>query len=75
MIALVMAQDDQMKIRYTNFRKEFPILKMDKKAFSRWFYIERFWSGKLIHIGIKHCMICLDFRGDLFEELTGKKAP
>jgi hypothetical protein len=75
LIALVMALDISMKITYTNFRKEFPVIRNDRKAFSKWFYIDRYWSGKLIHIGIRHHMVCLDFRGDLFEELTGKKAP
>jgi len=47
------------KIRYTNFKKKFPI---SATAFSRLFYIEKHWSGKIIEIGIKHHQISFDFR-------------
>lgn len=59
-----------MKVRYTNFKKEFPAV---GGAFKKWWYFDRHWKGKLILIGIKHHQITLDFRGDLFEEMTGKK--
>lgn len=59
-----------MKISYTNFRKEFP--NMGKRNFQSWFFIKRYWKGKLICIVIKHHQITLDFRGDLVKEMTGE---
>ena len=64
-----------MKVSYTNFKKEFPVVREGKCVFDRWFYFKRFWSGKLINIGMKHHQITIDLRGDFFQEMTGKKAP
>jgi len=61
-----------MKIRYVNFKKEFPAVASGRCAFKKWFYFNRMWSGKIINIGIKHHQITIDLRGDLFYELTGK---
>jgi len=42
-------------------------------AFQRWFYISRFWSGKIIYIGIKHWCISLDFRVNWIRDLIESK--
>ena len=63
----------QIRIRYTNFKKEFKSVREGRCIFERWLYFERLWHGKLICIGIKHYQITLDFRGDLVKELIGKK--
>ena len=58
-----------MKIRFVNYRKEFP--NMSQAAFSDLFtYVER-WDGSLIYFGIKHFVICLDFRDNVVEDLVG----
>lgn len=61
-----------MKVRYTNFKKEFPAVREGRIAFQKWFYFERMWGGKLIYISVKHHQITLDFRGCIIDELTGK---
>lgn len=62
-----------MKISYTNFKKEFPSVRDGKAVFNSWLQVNRYWGGKLVTIGVKHHQLTIDFRGDLFEELTGKK--
>jgi hypothetical protein len=58
------------KINYTNFRKEYGIC--GAMAFKRWFYFERFWSGKIINIGIKHFHVSFDFRKNWLMDMLGK---
>ncbi len=58
------------KIRYTNFRKEFP--NCTEGCFKRWFVIERFWGGKIIDVQIKHHQISFDFRANwLLDMING----
>jgi len=58
-----------MKISYINYKKEFP---NNRGLFKDWFKIDRYFKGRLIHISVKHRSIVLDFRKDLFFEMTGK---
>lgn len=60
-----------MKIRYINYRKDFP--SMGKGAFSRWFTFSRHWGGKIIEIGIRHHAINLDLRKDFISDMTNGK--
>ena len=55
------------KIRFINYRKA-----VSANSFKKWFYIRRYWSGRLIHIGVRHYAIAIDLRGDFFEEMTGQ---
>ena len=64
-----------MRIRYVNYRKEFPGKGMGKTCFTKWFCIRRYWSGKIICIRVKHHEISLDFRRDWVADMMGKKAP
>ena len=52
-----------MKIEYTNFKREFMAVRKGYCVFDKWFCVERFWSGKLITISIKHHQITIDLRG------------
>ena len=47
------------KISYCNFRKRYPNM---GDCFKRWFMIQRYWSGQIINISIKHHVFGLDFR-------------
>jgi hypothetical protein len=58
------------KIRYTNFRKEFP--GCVDGCFQKWFSIERFWYGKIIDINFKHYQISFDFRKDWLLDMVTK---
>lgn len=42
-----------MKVRFINYKKQFPNL-AGGKAFSRWFWIDSFFDGKMIHINVKN---------------------
>lgn len=48
-------------IRLINYKKTFPNLQ-GGKAFSRWFWVDTFFNGKLIHISVKHYTLEFDFR-------------
>ena len=61
-----------MNISYTNFKKEFPVVREGRYCFDKWFYFKRFWSGKLINIGIKHHQITIDIRGNWKKDLLGE---
>lgn len=58
-----------MKIEYVNYRKEFPTM---GQTHQQWFSFERYWSGKLWHIGVKHHCLILDFRTDVIGDMMGK---
>jgi hypothetical protein len=62
-----------VKISYVDFKKEFPVLKGDGQIFNKFFYIKKYWNGKIIVIGFKSHQITFDFRGNFFNEMTGKK--
>lgn len=48
------------KIRFTNYRKEFPNISSD--AFQTPFRINRYWRNRIIEIHIKHYSVSFDFR-------------
>jgi hypothetical protein len=48
------------KVSYTNFRKQYP--NMGKNCFTKWFSFQRFWSGRIWNISVKHHQVSLDFR-------------
>jgi hypothetical protein len=50
------------KIQFTNYRKEFP--NMSENCMKQLLSVNRYWSGGIIVIGIKHYSISLDFRKD-----------
>lgn len=50
------------KIRFMNYRKEFPV--MGDNCFRDWFWIQRLWKNRLIFIHVKHFALVLDFRMD-----------
>lgn len=54
------------RISYCNYRKQYPNI---GPCFADWFYIRKYWSGKLIHIGIKHHCVVLDLRGDWVSDM------
>lgn len=62
-----------MKIRYTNFKKEFPSVREGRCIFSKWFEFKRYWNGKLIYISVKHHQLTIDMRTteSLIKDLKG----
>lgn len=50
-----------MKVRLINYKKAFPNLQ-GGKAFSKWFWVDNFYQGKMIHLNFKHYAIEFDFR-------------
>lgn len=44
------------------------------RCWSRWLYIDRKWSGKIVHIGIRQWALILDFRKDWLAEFLGENA-
>ena len=55
-----------MKVKYVNYRKEFPTLTNS----TRWFSFDRYWSGKLIHVSVKHHCLIFDFRKNWLEDMA-----
>lgn len=57
-----------MRIRYVNYKKEFPghVIKYS------WFRIKKYWSGKLIHFCFLHNSIIIDLRKDFIRDMMGK---
>lgn len=51
----------KLKVRLINYKKLYPNLQ-GGKAFSRWFWYDTFYAGKMIHINIKHYALEFDFR-------------
>jgi len=56
------------KVSYTNYRKEFPGL--GESAFTKWFWLRRYWSGRIWNFGIKHHQISLDFRLSWLDDMV-----
>ncbi len=50
-----------MKIRFINYKKQFPNL-AGGKAFSRRFWVDSLFDGKIIHINVKHYTLEIDLR-------------
>lgn len=48
-----------MKIRYINYKKKYSKL---GKSFHAWVSFDRFFSGKVIHINVKHHTLEIDLR-------------
>lgn len=59
------------KIRYVNWHKEYPQSKGN--CWRSWFSFERYWSGQLVYITIKHHSLTLDFRRDWWHDLMHKE--
>jgi len=47
------------EISYTNYRKEYGT---HAKCFTSCFRVDRYWSEKIITIGVKHHAVTFDFR-------------
>ena len=47
-------------------------VKYDKggHGFKRWFSVQRFWSGKLVHINCRRWSLVLDFRGNWLADMA-----
>ena len=54
------------RVHYTNYQNKYG----PAGGFKRWFYIDRFWYGRIIHIGVRHYAITLDFRGDWLADMA-----
>lgn len=61
------------RIRYTNFRKEYPEHHMEQ-VFGQWFSVRRYWSGRIINVTVKWHQLTLDFRLDAMADLLGPNA-
>lgn len=48
------------RVSYTNFRKEYG--KNAAGAFRSWFFVRRYWGGRIINAGIRHHVVSFDFR-------------
>lgn len=57
------------KIRFTNYKREFP--KMGKDCFSKPFWFQRMWRGRLVEIFIKHYSVTFDFRKNWLLDMAG----
>lgn len=42
---------------------------MGRTAFRRWFSVQRFWHGRLVHINVRHIALVLDYRTDVAGDL------
>ena len=58
------------KITYTNWHKYNPAT---KGLWNRWFAIDRWWSGRIIHISIRYYSLELDFRRNWVEDMLEHK--
>lgn len=54
-----------MNIRYVNYQTT-PV---HENCFKEWFYIRRYWRGKLIHIGIRHHALVIDIRKNWISDM------
>lgn len=41
-----------------------------RAAFTQWFAVRRFWSGRLWAITVKHYQMTIDFRSDVLSDLA-----
>ena len=57
-------------VKLVNFQKMFP----NSRCWSRWIYVDRKWSGKIIHVGIRQWCLILDFRKAWLADFLGENA-
>ena len=58
------------KVSYTNYRKGYEN-NVSKLCFQKWFSVERFWSGKIVIVCVKHHGLVFDFRRDWISDMRG----
>ena len=56
------------RLSYVNYAKEYP----QSQCWKTWFYIHRFWGGRIINIGILSRALVLDFRRDWLADMLGQ---
>lgn len=56
-------------VSYTNWKKQ---AGYREGLWKRWFLVQRFWSGRIIDIQVKHHMLSLDFRYSWLADLMNK---
>lgn len=54
------------RVRYVNYHKEFP---QAADCWKEWFSVNRYWSGRIVHVGIRARALVFDFRRDWIADM------
>lgn len=55
-------------VSFYNMRKLYP--NSSNECWSQWFYVARFWNGKIIKIMIRHWCLSFDFRRNWLADMS-----